>query len=269
MNLFYRKTGSGPALVILHGLYGSSDNWMGIANSLKNDFEVFVPDLRNHGQSPKNHVMSYDSMRNDIHEFFITNNIEKAVLLGHSMGGRVAIDFALNFQEKISHLVVADISPRPYSESRNHNLVFKHHQYIIKQLLEVSVNDFNDRKQIFELLIKKLYDERLVNFLLKNLKKNKDSGFYWTINLPVIAAELDSILKGASKIDLDKFINTTGFPVLFLKGSLSSYLTSDDYPFIRKLFPFAEIEEIEEAGHWLHAEQPVIFVNKLRDFVFS
>jgi esterase len=269
MNLFFRKTGSGPALVILHGLYGSSDNWMGIANNLKNEFEIFIPDLRNHGQSPKSSLMNYTSMRNDVLGFFEQNKIEKAVLLGHSMGGRVAIDFALNFPEKISHLVVVDISPRPYLESRNHNIVFKHHKYIIKQLMEVTLDDLNDRKQVSEILLRKLYDERLVNFLLKNLKKHKESGFYWALNLPVIANELENILKGTSDTDINKHFNTTGFPVLFLKGSLSSYLTSDDYPFIRKLFPFAEIKEIEEAGHWLHAEQPEIFVNNIRDFVFS
>ncbi|MBN2683544.1 MAG: alpha/beta fold hydrolase [Bacteroidales bacterium] len=269
MNLFFRKYGSGPAFVILHGLYGSSDNWVGIANSLKDNFEVFIPDLRNHGQSPKSDLMNYTELRNDVVDFFAQNNIEKAIVLGHSMGGRIAIDFALNYPEKISHLVVADISPRPYSESRNYKLIFKHHRFILQQLLSVNLPDFNERKQISDLLQKKLYDERLVNFLLKNLKRDKESGFYWAINLDVINNELENILKGASGTELANFLNTSGFPVLFLKGSLSSYLTSDDYVFIRKLFPFAEIEEIEDAGHWLHAEQPEIFVNKVREFVFS
>lgn len=268
MNLFFRNTGSGSTLVILHGLYGSSDNWMGIANNLKNDFEIFIPDLRNHGQSPHSSVMDYSLMREDIYEFFLTNNIEKAILLGHSMGGRIAIDFALSYPEKISHLIVADISPRPYNESKNYKILFKHHKLIIEKLLSIKIEEYQDRKQISDMLIKKLYDERLVAFLLKNLKRDKEKNFYWAINLPIISQQLETILRGDTETDISKHFNTTGFPVLFIKGGLSSYLTSADYDFIKQLFPYAEIEEIENAGHWLHAEQPEIFVKKIRDFVF-
>lgn len=269
MELFYRNTGKGPAFVILHGLYGASDNWLGIAGMLKDQFELFIPDMRNHGQSPKSDNMYYSSMREDILQLFEKCKIEKAILLGHSMGGRVAIDFALNYPEKISHLIVGDISPRPYNQTRNYKHLFKHHQIIIDKLLELPIKETSDRKELAKLLQRKLYDERLVNFLLKNLKRDDNKEFYWTVNLEVLKENLQTILAGIGEEEISRHYGTTGFPVLFLRGSLSSYLTEDDTAFIEQLFPYAEIEEIPDAGHWLHAEQPEIFIEKVKRFVFG
>jgi len=266
MELFYRKLGSGPPLIIVHGLYGSSDNWVSIAKKLSTHFEVFAIDQRNHGQSGHSKEHNYQLMVEDLSEFLIDNNIERPILLGHSMGGKVVINFAIQYPENISSLIVADIAPKPYSESDENTI---YHKRILESLNSIDLKRIYSRKEVYEKLVDVIKSDKIVQFLLKNLHRKLDQSFEWRLNISTIAKNLENILKGKQFENLPDSLEITGFPVLFLKGENSNYINKDDYVLIHKIFPYAEIVTIKNAGHWLHAEQPDDFVNEIKQFVFN
>lgn len=242
MQLFYREFGQGKPFLILHGLFGMSDNWLTIGRRLAESYHVFLLDLRNHGQSPHSDEMSYPAMAEDLLEFIDEHHLEKPIVLGHSMGGKVAMQFALTFPDKISHLIVVDIAPRAYFHS--------HFKYFLENLMVLNLEQFKTRTEIDRFLAEKIPQVAIRQFLLKNLKRNENQSFEWKINLPAIYHNLDQILGGISAQ------TTFAGPTLFIKGEKSDYISERDETEIKKLFPGAQIKIIKGATHWVHADAP-------------
>jgi pimeloyl-ACP methyl ester carboxylesterase len=253
MRLFYRKYGSGPPLVILHGLFGSSDNWVSFARSLSDLFTVYLPDQRNHGQSPHSEIHDYESMMKDLEELVNDLGLEKFFLAGHSMGGKTATLFAVNHPERLNGLLVADISPFDYQVSQQPDP--GNHYAIIKFMLTSDLKPLKSRSEVDELLSRTIKSVRIRELILKNLKRESDNTFSWKLNPAAIHSNFDRIMKGVIRTG-PGIIEITGFPVYFLKGELSDYLTEEAFPLIKRIFPVAEFIVIPGAGHWIHADNP-------------
>ncbi len=249
MKLFCRIYGSGAPLIILHGLYGSSDNWMSIAKKTGDNFKVYLPDLRNHGQSPHSDVMDYQTMSDDLYQLADQQNLSKFFLAGHSMGGKVAMTFALKWPERISGLLIADISP--FAGKHEENAEYLQHKTILESMHNLELSSIHTRTEADHALKENIHSEKIRGFILKNLQRSTGNRFEWKLNVPALLNNLDKIMEGISSEE-----QVTGFPVIFLKGSDSDYINKIDYPHIMRIFPAAEIIEIMEAGHWIHADQP-------------
>lgn len=263
MKLFYRKFGHGCPLVILHGLYGSSDNWVSFAKSLSGHFRIYIPDQRNHGQSPNHNHHSYEDLRDDLSVFIREHSIVKPVLIGHSMGGKTAMYFASGFPELIRALVVIDISPRHYDEDEEDNPRFLKHRDILKILADLPVEKFKSRDDADKALLKHIRIERIRHFLLKNLTRDEKGQFIWKLNLPALISNLNNIMAGFEK----KNSLPDDCPVLFVKGELSDYISEKDVHLIKSLYPKAEIKTIDGTGHWVHAEKPDELFNTIYEFL--
>ncbi|MFC2088258.1 alpha/beta fold hydrolase [Calditrichota bacterium] len=254
MKLYSQKLGIGEPLIILHGLFGSSDNWLTIGKQLANHFTVYLIDLRNHGKSPHTNQFGYDNMALDVREFIQDHNLKSTILIGHSMGGKVAMKMALEYPMRINKLIVADIAPRKY------DII---HEHIIEALLSIKVDELTNRKQADLLLAKTIENAILRKFLLKNLYRDNNSRFKWKINLKAICNYLDQL--GDQIFSNNQFDQET----LFIKGELSNYIIPSDKNEISSLFPKSEIKIVPNATHWLHAEQPEIFLKYISEFLRS
>lgn len=261
MKLFFRKYGEGPPLIILHGLYGSSDNWVSVAKILGTDFTVYLPDIRNHGQSPHEDAMDYDCMRDDLLELADDLSLKKFFLAGHSMGGKAAFAFALKWPARLNGLLIADISPFTL-ETGDH---FDFHSDIINALKSVDLSIYKSRKEVEDALITKMPSERIRGFILKNLQRSEDGSFSWKLNVEAIANNLDKLSAGVEPAHNNKEISR--FPVIFLRGSESDYLSDEDFRKAQKIFPASELIEIEGAGHWLHTDRPDEVIMCIRKFL--
>ncbi len=263
MKLFYRKYGEGPPLMILHGLYGSSDNWVTIAKALSRKFTVYLPDLRNHGQSPHSDQHDYDALSSDIYELAGELGLEKFLLAGHSMGGRTASFFAVRWPGKIQGLVIADISPFAAPDTRTPE--YNQHLSILKTIIETDILSAGSRSDVEILLKEKITSARTRGMIMKNIQRMPDNKFSWKINAPALLMNFDKIMSGLPRPS-DNYQGVTGFPVLFLKGENSGYLDDSDLSDILKVFPAAEIQIIRDAGHWIHSDNPDAVIKALIDF---
>jgi esterase len=266
MKLFYRKYGYGPPLIILHGLFGSSDNWVTIAKKLGDIFTVYLPDQRNHGRSPHSNIHDYDSMRDDLFELAGDLRLNKFFLAGHSMGGKTAISFALKWPEMINGLLVADISPflSPDTELQ----VYNQHTKILQAILSTDLSQVYSRRQAEMILSEKIESEKEREFLLKNLERRSDNSFVWKINALSLLNNLGKIMEGIDPKS-DQNLQVTGFPVIFLKGEDSGYLPENDFRAIQKIFPATEFIVVKNAGHWIHSDSPGEVVKNLRKLLFD
>ncbi len=260
MKLFYRKRGdTGEPLIILHGLYGSGDNWISIAQVLKDHFQVYLLDQRNHGRSPHSEEMNYDLLTEDLHAFFKIHNINRAHIVGHSMGGKTAMWFALKYPQLVNRLVIVDIAPRTYEMSAANSKV---HKLIISALKSVEPESATGRKEIEKRLSNRIANVPLRMFLLKNIERNSDGTYSWRLNVNSIDNNLVKIMNGFSEIT-----QTIDVPTLFLKGELSNYIGRGDSSLIKQIFPISELITVPEAGHWLHAQQPELFTKTVLEFL--
>jgi esterase len=264
MELFYRKSGSGKPLVILHGLYGSSDNWMSIAGKLAGDFEVYLVDLRNHGKSPHDDRHDYESMRDDLLAFMDQAHLDSAVIAGHSMGGKAAMCFARHHAARIQRLIIIDIAPKSYKSMYRSQA--PNHFDILKAMQDIDFSDVSSRRDVDRQLASTIKQARIRAFLMKNLERGDDKRYFWSLNLGVLLRELDNIMDGINEKCFDPKVPLRDFPVLFIRGENSPYVLDEDMNFIRKIFPLAALETIPDAGHWLHAEQPEAFTGLVRKF---
>lgn len=253
-------------MVILHGLYGSSDNWMQIAKMLPDGYQIIAVDLRNHGSSPHSNKHTYEEIVTDLAWLFHELEIEKAHLLGHSMGGKVAIAFAADYPEKIISLTVADISPRNYLRTPASAIQYDFHKRILNVLFNLDLEKFHYRNEVDEALKAEVPEQLVRQFILKNLQR-KGKSFEWKINVPVLRENLDHIISGVDFEEYTDRIPITQYPVLFIKGSLSGYIQQEDIKVIKMMYPDAKIETIENATHFLHAEKPEEFVEILSRFL--
>lgn len=269
MKLSYKKMGTGQPLIIVHGLYGASDNWLTIAKELANNFEVYVVDQRNHGNSPHANSHTYQDLKEDLLEFMDDHKIDKAILLGHSMGGKTVMFFATDYPERVSSLLVVDIAPKNYSKISDYAPQTIDHSCIVKAMLNLDLPAYKNRTEIDTKLTESINSDKVRQFLLKNLKRNENKQFIWKLNIKTISKYLPQIMDG---IDGDRFTEgkgIKGFPILFIRGEKSNYITDNDHNLIRTIFPKAEITTIPNAGHWVHAEQAKLLVKTVEYFILD
>jgi esterase len=255
MKLNYKVFGEGDPVIILHGMFGTLDNWQTIAKQLAEHFMVFIVDLRNHGRSPHSDHFDYSIMARDLEEFMESNWIYKANLIGHSMGGKIAMQFATENPDMVQKLIVVDIAPKAYKGN---------HQSIFDALFALDLASLGSRKEADQFLESRIESYGVRQFILKNLYLNKKTKEYtWKMNLPVIHKAYKLIL-GESQLS-DVYDN----PTLFIKGSNSSYILPEEFETYKKHFPTAELAIVENAGHWVHAEQPKPFLTILNKFLLN
>lgn len=264
LKLFYRKYGEGPPLVILHGLYGSSDNWMTVAKKIGTHFTVYIPDLRNHGNSPHDPDHSFEAMAGDLHEMAEDNGLKKFFLAGHSMGGKTAILFALRWPRSISGLLAADISPFTNEDSVPKALIY--HKHILGAVMDADISGVTSRAEAEALLSGRIISQRDRALVMKNLRRNSDNSFSWKINAPALHRHLREMIEGL-KLPPSAETGITGFPVIFLKGEKSEYLNHEHYNDILRIFPQAEFRLVRNAGHWIHADNPDAVTEALLDML--
>ncbi len=241
MKLHFKKFGAGDPILILHGLFGISDNWLTIAKSLAEKYLVYVLDMRNHGRSPHTEAFTYADMVEDVYEFLTDMSLRKVSIIGHSMGGKTAMSFALEYPHRLNKLIIIDISPREYP-------VF--HRNIIDGLLTLDISKLNSRNDADVKLSEKISSRRIRQFLLKNLTRKDDGLFTWRINLSVIAENLTEI---GAEIKSNSSFST---PTLFIRGGKSEYIGESDFQLIQDQFTNSEIITIPGTSHWVHSEAP-------------
>jgi esterase len=253
MKLFYRKFGNGQPFIILHGLFGQSDNWNTFAKQISDEgYEVYTVDQRNHGLSPHSSTWDYPAMSGDLEELINDLQLEKCILLGHSMGGKTAMQFALEHSTLLDKLIIADIAPRYYSP---------HHQAVLEGLQAVDFKTVKNRKEAEHMLSQYIDDYGTKQFLLKNIYWKDNGEMDWRFNLNVINKEIENVGKA---IETDASCEV---PALFIRGEKSDYILDSDFDRIRELFPRSYVETIANSGHWIHAEQPKLFLNCILDFI--
>lgn len=256
MELNYTQHSSeGQPLLILHGMLGNSNNWSTQSRRLAADFAVCTLDLRNHGSSPHAPDMDYQTMARDVLEFMDRHGVDKAHMLGHSMGGKTAMQLALQAPDRLLKLVVADIAPVAYGGERGE------HDEIFAGLSAIDLDKLQSRTQADGILANWVDDEIVRQFLLGNLLRREDGTFAWRINLSAIRDSyplLRAAVSGPAPY--------TG-ETLFIRGERSDYILPEHESTIRELFPHASIETIAHAGHWLHAEKPDTFYSIVRKFL--
>jgi pimeloyl-ACP methyl ester carboxylesterase len=252
MNLAFEVVGEGHPLVILHGLLGSTDNWRSMSRRLGAHYKVFAIDLRNHGRSPHSDIFDYDVMTADLREFMEQQALRRIMLLGHSMGGKVAMQFAIDYSEQVDRLVIVDIAPKPYEPSQ---------RYLLKALRSLDLTRYKSFADVDAALAAKVSSESLRQFLLKNLARDENGRLRWKIHLAAIDRNYDKLGRGvAPERTFDK-------PTLFIRGARSNYIEDDDAPLIRQMFPQAEIATLPEAGHWIHVDAPEKFFQTVLNFL--
>jgi pimeloyl-ACP methyl ester carboxylesterase len=251
--------GAGPPLVILHGLLGAARNWMAIAKRLGQDHEVHALDLRNHGRSPWADGMRYADMATDVAAYIESAQLKSPTVLGHSMGGKVAMSLALTAPERVGRLIVADISPVPYQRQGRSSFL----DYI-DAMMALDLAPITRRSEADKAMADAIPDRAVRGFLLQNLVPDEaNGGFQWRCNLPALSNRMEDILDAPEPAAWAPYQGRT----LFLKGAKSDYVKDSHTALIRSLFPRATFDSLADAGHWLHADQPRPFMTAVRDFI--
>ncbi|MDD5267007.1 MAG: alpha/beta fold hydrolase [Methylococcales bacterium] len=252
VDLAFEELGSpdNAPLIVMHGFFASSRNWRHVAEKLAAKFHIYVPDMRNHGASPHHPIMDYSAMAADLLQFMGDHGLKTASLLGHSMGGKVAMWFALNHPERMNKLIVADIAPVSYKHCFNN---------LIQALKALPLHEISNRKQAEQLLAEAIPDPGYRQFLLQNLVL-KDGAYYWRIDLDIFYRTAPNIIAFPDVGHLTPFTGKS----MFLVGEDSGYVKADN---IKILFPDATLSVIANAGHWLHVQQPGVFIERVEQFI--
>lgn len=255
MKLAYRKLGSGKPLFILHGLFGSSDNWQTLGKYFAEHFTVYLIDLRNHGHSPHSDEWNYEVMSNDLKELADDEGLDKVMLLGHSMGGKTAMHFTVRYPERIEKLVVVDIGPKKYPVTN---------QFVVDALEQFDPQTLASRKEAEELLSRYIEELGTRQFLLKNLYWDENQKLRWRFNLEVIKQNIANVSELTPLPE-----KPVESPVLFVKGEKSDYIFPADIKLMTVMFPHAKLVEIPGAGHWVHADNPTEFFKTVLEFLMK
>ena len=254
MKLHYKKLGEHSSnLLILHGVYGSGDNWISLGKRLAENHTVYLIDQRNHGRSPWSDEFDYHVLSRDIVNFIEEHQLRNVSLMGHSMGGKVVINIALNHPELIDSAVVVDMALKHYN--------IDHHKRYLLAMNKMPIASMNNRTELDDHLKTDIESFGIRQFLLKNVKREENGKFGWKLNLDVIGSKIERIggsLDGGN-LQFDK-------PALFVRGGNSNYVRPEDYNTISTHFRRANIGLIEGAGHWVHADKPEALYELLRWF---
>lgn len=250
MKLQHRILGEGQPLIILHGLFGNSDNWQTHAKKFAEYFQVILVDQRNHGHSDWSDAFSYDLLAADLHELITDLGLTNLLLLGHSMGGKTVMRYAQLHPAGIQKMVVVDMGTKQYPP---------HHQEILAGLALVDLEKINTRGEVETILTPYVPVNGTRQFLMKNLYWKDKNQLAWRMNVPVLEREMDAIL--AALPDEEVLIQTQ-----FIRGELSNYILDSDIPDLEDQFPDSTFVTIENAGHWVHSEAPEAFVNAVLEF---
>lgn len=250
MELHYRKLGEGQPFVVLHGLFGSSDNWQTHAKRLAEYFEVYLVDQRNHGHSPWSEEFTYELLAEDLKELIDKEGLEEIILLGHSMGGKTAMRFAQKYPELVKKLIIVDMGVKGYP---------MHHGSILEGLNTIDLSVHKTRGAAQKALTPFVENESTRQFLLKNLYWVEKGQLGWRINIPVLEREMENIIAPLEEGEVMT-------PTLFMRGGKSNYILDEDFDQIESYFPISQINTIEEAGHWIHAEAPKEFLDTVLGF---
>ncbi len=244
--------GEGQPLIILHGFFGMADNWKTLANRFAENYQVHVVDQRNHGRSFHSDEFTYELMVEDLLYYINHHNLENVHLLGHSMGGKTVMLFAVEYAEKVDKIVIADIAPRFYPP---------HHHFIIEALNAVDLKEVKSRNDIDKIFQKYIPEPGIRQFLAKNIYRKTKDEFAYRFNLECLTECFDEVGEGLPPIT--KFYGKA----LFLKGENSGYISEEDEQLIVAHFPKSEIKTVKNAGHWLHAENPEDFYQYIISFL--
>ncbi len=252
MKLYFHSTGHGHPLVILHGLFGSSDNWYTLSNFFGEKYKTYAVDQRNHGRSQHSDSFSYKVMADDLNNLLIHEGITSVFLLGHSMGGKTAMQFALTYPDKVDKLIVVDIGTKAYPPQ---------HDRIFDALFALKLDLYKTRAELDAALAVHIPDYAVRQLLLKNVSRDDAGNFMWKMDVRAIHRNYDNI-NMAIKSDraFDK-------PTLFVRGQKSSYIADEDIEDIKSVFPRARFVTIEGTGHWVHAEAPQKFAECVVEFL--
>jgi esterase len=254
MKLAYREFGEGQPFIILHGLFGQSDNWNTLARQFaEQGFRVLTPDLRNHGLSPHSEEWNYEVMADDLNEFITDHQLRQPVIMGHSMGGKVTLFFEAKYPGTAEKIIIADIAPRAYEP---------HHDDVLQALNSVDFSIIKTRKEAEAKLGEYIKDFGTRQFLLKNIywKDSANNIMDWRFNLEVISANYDNIGVEAPLFRSD-------VPCLVIRGGKSEYIKEQDLKDFEARFPAYTLETVKDAGHWVHAEKPKEFFEAVLQFV--
>lgn len=252
MKLHYRTLGEGSPIIILHGIFGTSDNWQTFGKQLASDYQVFLVDQRNHGLSPHSDTFDYPSMAEDLQQFIEQHQLDNPIIIGHSMGGKVAMFHAVKYPDKLSKLIVVDIAPRSYPV---------HHQHILEAMSAVDLSSVANRSEVDEQLKPYLADRGVRQFIMKNLNREDNNTFSWKLNLTAIRENIEKV---GVALEASEPVKK---PTLFIRGEKSDYIQPEDEALIRQIFPEALVVTIKKAGHWVHAEQPQALHETLMKFL--
>lgn len=252
MELHFERSGQGHPLIILHGLFGSLENWRTLSKAFAQSFAVFALDQRNHGRSPHSENFNYQGMMEDVCEFMGRHDLASAYVLGHSMGGKVAMQFALTYPNLVDKLVVVDIAPKVYPPG---------HDDVFAGLYALNLATLRSRQEAEAALAPHLPALAVRQFLLKNLAREDSGAFAWRINLDGIHRNYHEMLK--------RFTASGQFskPTLFIRGANSGYVRDTDLVTITDIFPAAQLTTIPDTGHWVHAEAPQEFARVVMSFL--
>ncbi len=253
MRLFAQVMGTGQPVLIIHGLFGMSDNWVTIGKRLaQSGFAAHLVDLRNHGRSPHVETHTYQDMGDDLLNHLDQEKLDKVSVIGHSMGGKVAMHLALRHPQKIKDLVVVDIAPYGYCCHQG-----SLHSMIIDHLMEIDLSSYKNQSAITAQIEERLNNRPLSLFLAKNIKRSSDRNYAWKLNLPVLKQYLPDIYSGMENLES---YAPAAVRTVFVKGNNSDYIGPQHQPYIQRYFPNSNVVGVENAGHWLHAEQPDKFI---------
>ncbi len=252
LELNYKSFGQGDPVIILHGLFGTLDNWQTLARKLGEQFTVYLVDQRNHGRSPHDPEHTYTALAEDLHHFMESHWMFKAHIIGHSMGGKTAMTFAKLYPDMVDKLVVVDIAPKAYAGG---------HEEIFRALQSVDLPNISARSDADEQLQQRIPEKSIRQFLLKNLSRDKDGGYRWKMNLAALWDHYKDVLQ----------MPLAGHPfegdTLFIRGEKSNYILDEDQPLLANEFPGSQLKTIPGAGHWVHAEAPGQLLGLLEQFL--
>lgn len=255
MELNFKSIGQGKPVIFLHGLFGMLDNWQSFGKRIADaGYWAFLLDQRAHGKSKSGNNFNYKVLSEDLKHFLDANWIHECILIGHSMGGKTAMQFTNDFPDYIEKLIVVDIAPKRYPGGHNE---------IFDALLSINLKETASRQEVFDHLKNKLSDQpdAVIQFLLKNLKRKKEGGYEWKMDVKLLFENYDHILDNVQindKIEVE---------TLFIKGGKSKYIQPEDRAILSSQFSNYDLVTIEDAGHWVHADQPDELFNSIISFI--